>query len=84
MLVNFYFLDPPETNKQLHVVANELLEEVNQLWDKLPLDTVIATILDPRTKWYDKIPAHEIKEALSTLKQVITLIKRNIMKLLKF
>jgi hypothetical protein len=34
------------------------------------VDTVIATMLDPRTKWYDKIPKDEIKEALSILKQV--------------
>lgn len=69
------FLDPPESNKQLHVVADDLLEELNQLWDKLPVDTIIATLLDPRTKWYDKIPKEEIKEALSILKQVP---KRNI------
>ncbi len=43
---------------------------LNVLWDSLPIDTVIASILDPRTKWYDKIPKHEIAEALNILKGV--------------
>jgi len=60
---------PSQLNPQLHVIANDLLEELNQLWDNLPVDSVIASILDPRTKWHDKIPAQEIKEALSLLKK---------------
>jgi len=54
-------------NVVLHVVIVDLLECLNVLWDSLPIDTVIASILDPRTKWYDKIPKHEITEALKIL-----------------
>jgi hypothetical protein len=56
--------------KQLQVVIVDLQEELNRLWDLLPIDTVIASILDPRTKWFPRIPANEIKEALSVLKKV--------------
>ncbi len=49
---------------------NDLKESVDFLWDKLPIDTVISTILDPRTKFYDKIPEIEINEALEILKTV--------------
>jgi len=55
----------------------ELKEKLNILWDKLPIDTVIATMLDPRTKWLEKIPADEIKEALHTLKNEFLLEVRN-------
>jgi len=38
-------------------------------WDeKLPIDTVIATLLDPRTKFFHRIPAKEIGEAIKILK----------------
>ncbi len=64
-------LDPQLQNPVLHVVIEDLLQCVAELWDKLPIDTVIASILDPRTKWYDKIPSGEVTEGLKILKQVI-------------
>lgn len=65
-----YYLDSQNENEVLHVVIEDLLECLNVLWDSLPIDTVIASILDPRTKWYDKIPKHEIAEALKILQGV--------------
>jgi len=58
---------PADQNKVLHLVIKDLTNEINELWDKLPIDTVIASILDPRTKFFPRIPAHEITEALKTL-----------------
>lgn len=46
-----------------------MLNSLNDLWDHLPIDTVIASILDPRTKWFEQIPKHEITEAIQVLKQ---------------
>jgi hypothetical protein len=68
--VVFILLDSEKENKVLHVVILDLLECLNVLWDSLPIDTVIASILDPRTKWYDRIPKHEITEALKVLQGV--------------
>jgi hypothetical protein len=51
-------------------VINDLSTCINELWDSLPLDSVIASILDPRTKWFPRIPAGEIKEALDAMKIV--------------
>lgn len=53
---------------------DDFKDEINSLWDRLPLDTVIASILDPRTKFYDKIPQNEIDEALKTLQEVFLFI----------
>jgi hypothetical protein len=64
------FSDPQQTNPQLHVVIVELEKEINSLWDNLPVDTVIATLLDPRTKFFPRIPEHEVTEALKVLKKV--------------
>lgn len=64
------YIDSQNENEVLHVVIEDLLECLNVLWDSLPIDTVIASILDPRTKWYDKIPKHEIAEALKILQGV--------------
>jgi len=47
-----------------------LEEELKIFWDKLPIDTVIASVLDPRTKKYHKIPPHEINEAVKIIKSV--------------
>ncbi len=66
-----YHSDPKAENKQLHVVLEDLHEEINVLWDKLPIDTVIATTLDPRTKFYSKIPKKELKEALKVMQEVL-------------
>jgi len=60
---------PQAQNKVLHVVIEDMVVCITELWDKLPIDTVIASILDPRTKWYDKIPSCEVTEALKILKQ---------------
>lgn len=65
-----YDLDPQNANRQLHVIANDLKECLNQLWDNLPLDTVSATLLDPRFKFYDKIPRNERNESLEQLQSV--------------
>jgi hypothetical protein len=65
------FSDP--NVEQLQLVAADLQESLNNLWDDLPLDTVTASILDPRTKWFHRIPNHEINEALAALKQVWTI-----------
>lgn len=64
------FLDPQQANPQLHVVIVDLEKEINSLWDNLPVDTVIATLLDPRTKFFPRIPEHEVTEALKVLKKV--------------
>jgi hypothetical protein len=40
------------------------------LWDNLPIDTVIASLLDPRTKFFDRIPKHEVNEALKIMAKV--------------
>lgn len=63
--------DPKELNKQLHVVMVDLLDSLNDLWDALPAESVIASILDPRTKFFDRIPDNEIKEALQMMKKVL-------------
>lgn len=51
-------------------MAEDLKRCLGELWDNLPLDTVSATILDPRFKFYDKIPKKETKEALESLRDV--------------
>ena len=63
-------IDPNDSHLQLHIVIDDLERCLNELWDELPLDTVIASILDPRTKWFPRIPANEIKEALVSMKKV--------------
>jgi hypothetical protein len=70
IIIPSQLLDPKEENKQFHVIANDLQESLNALWNKLPLDTVSATILDPRFKFYDKIPKKEVTEAIESLKKV--------------
>jgi hypothetical protein len=59
---------PEADHKQLHVVIKDMEEELKIFWDKLPIDTVIASILDPRTKKYHKIPPYEINEAVKIIK----------------
>lgn len=51
----------------------DLSEEINRLWDNLPIDTVIATLLDPRTKFFHRIPKGEVNEALAIMKEVYLL-----------
>lgn len=48
----------------------DLQESLNLLWDKLPVDTIIASILDPRTKFFHRIPKKEIEEGLKVMKKV--------------
>jgi hypothetical protein len=67
---SFLLLDPQPENEQFHVIAADLKEVLNQLWDNLPLDTVSATMLDPRFKFYEKIPKNERNESLDRLKAV--------------
>lgn len=69
---------PEPSNRELHVIMKDFKEEINGLWDKLPLDTVIASILDPRTKFFDRIPKDEMNEALDTLKEeLVELVNKN-------
>jgi hypothetical protein len=56
-------------HNQLYVIMKDLQESINELWDRLPVDTVIASILDPRTKFFERIPQQEIDEALKILKK---------------
>lgn len=53
-------IDPEASNRELHTIMNDFKDEINSLWDRLPLDTVIASVLDPRTKFFGKIPIGEI------------------------
>ncbi len=62
--------DPKDNNKQFHVVAIDMLKSIAELWDNLPIDTVIASILDPRVKFFDPIPKSEINEALKIMATV--------------
>lgn len=59
--------------KQIQVVKTDLQNSLNILWDELPIDTVVASLLDPRTKWFRRIPKGEIAEALAMLKKVLYL-----------
>lgn len=68
-------LDPEKDNKQFHVVAKDLDKSICILWDDLPIDTVIASILDPRTKFFDRIPKKEINEALKIMAKVQSIFK---------
>jgi hypothetical protein len=63
-------LDNKDENKVLHAIADDLITEICALWDNLPIDTVIATFLDPRTKSLPQIPKVELEEALKILKKV--------------
>lgn len=62
--------DPKDDNKQFHVVAIDMVKSISELWDNLPIDTVIASILDPRVKFFDPIPKSEINEALKIMATV--------------
>jgi hypothetical protein len=67
---------PKLNNKQLHVVLEDLKKELENLWNNLPIDTVIACTLDPRTKYYTKIPKSELKEALKIMQQEFQVLMR--------
>jgi hypothetical protein len=54
---------------QIQVVQKDLQQQLDDIWDDLPIDTVIASMLDPRTKWYKRIPVNEITEALKVMKK---------------
>jgi len=64
-----YPLDGTTPIKILHAVIDDLLKELKNLWDNLPIDTVIASMLDPRTKWFSKISAAEIKQATELMQK---------------
>ena len=48
----------------------DMENSLNLLWNNLPIDSVIASILDPRVKEFQKIPQNEIDEAKAILKDV--------------
>jgi hypothetical protein len=56
---------------------DDLKESLNHLWDNIPIDTVIASILDPRTKYFERIPNNEINEALKVMQKVSDLVHLN-------
>jgi hypothetical protein len=59
-----------KTIAQIQVVQKDLQQQLDDIWDDLPIDTVIASMLDPRTKWFKRIPVNEIGEALKLMKKV--------------
>jgi len=54
---------PVADNALFVKIVVDFQERLNVVWNTIPVDTVIATILDPRTKDIDGIPAEEVKEA---------------------
>jgi len=60
---------PQQSNNQLHIIIGDMTSNLNKLWDSLPVDSVIASILDPRVKLFKKIPEPELKEALNILEK---------------
>lgn len=69
-----YSTDSAEDNVFLYEVISDLQERLNQIWDKLPIDTIIATLLDPRIKTsLEQIPKREIIKATKLLEQVWSL-----------
>ena len=67
-----YTPDPDnEENAFLHEVISQLEEKLNCIWDKLPIDTIIATFLDPRIKTsMEQIPKREQTAAMLLLEKV--------------
>jgi len=57
------------TCPQIHAIIQDLEESLCGLWDRLPIDSVISSILDPRVKFLTNIPSSEIEEALEILKK---------------
>jgi hypothetical protein len=57
-------------NAFLKAVIEEFKFALNALWNKLPIDTIIATFLDPRVKVLDQIPKREHDEAVKTMARV--------------
>lgn len=54
-------------NAFLKEVVEEFKFALNGLWNKLPVDTIIATFLDPRVKVLSQIPRKEHDEALRVI-----------------
>lgn len=63
------FADPDDVFLQRLITT--LQEKLNVIWDKLPIDTVIATFLDPRVKTaLSRIPKGEVTRATNLLEKV--------------
>jgi len=60
------------------VIINDLTESLNQIWDNLPIDTVIAVFLDPRLSHIlPNIPKEERDEAISHVeKEYIAIVEK--------
>ena len=54
----------------LKKVVEEFQNALNSLWNKLPIDSIIATFLDPRVKVLSQIPKNEHDEAVRTMARV--------------
>jgi len=56
-------------------MLKDLKEEIALLWDKLPEDTLISSLLDPRLKSLSAFPENEVLEAWKLLKQEYDIMK---------
>ncbi len=60
-----------ESNKPfIKEVVEEFKFALNALWNKLPIDSIIATFLDPRVRVLNQIPKKEQDEAIRTMARV--------------
>ena len=52
------------------MMMSQLRVELNLIWDKIPIDALIATYLDPRMKNQIRtVPISEMNEAMNLLKK---------------
>jgi hypothetical protein len=51
-------------------VVEDFQNQLNALWNKLPIDSIIATFLDPRVKVLSQIPKNEHDEAVRVMARV--------------
>jgi hypothetical protein len=56
-----------DTRSLIYIMASNLKEGIQKLWDELPRDVLIASVLDPRTKKMNHVDAPNQKEAWECL-----------------
>ena len=62
-------LVPEDKHPYLWSMMSQLRVELNLIWDKIPIDALIATYLDPRMKNQIRtVPISEMNEAMEFLK----------------